>query len=217
MYKKASITFNTTAMEIEPEINPDIPGMPPAGKEFIRGINARRSFYLQQYGMSDSEFASMAALAANLAQHETAMGRSYRYRVKQLLPDWVIGAIKFFCGRKIDSPSRGFTQIKYKDDLTIPELCQMYKVFDITDDNIQHDPRKMADATLARLYYNKSRMNSVYHWSDGEEIPDDVAQYLYWNAGKLTDGKNPNMNDPETSGYSGRARRFNKAKIIRTI
>ena len=55
----------------------------------------------------------------------------------------------------------------------------------------------------------------MYHYSDGEEIPSDVAQAIYWNRGRLTDGKNPNITDLDVGGATGYARRLVNQKVIK--
>jgi hypothetical protein len=72
----------------------------------------------------------------------------------------------------------------------------------------------MAKATITRLQFNKKSLKPVYHYSDGEEIPSDVAQAMYWNRGRLTDGKNPNITDLDAGGATGYARRFVNQKIL---
>ena len=53
------------------------------------------------------------------------------------------------------SPSLGMTQIKYDDDISDPELKKRYSEVDVNRFNLDHDPRKQADATLERLHYNR--------------------------------------------------------------
>ena len=110
--------------------------------------------------------------------------------------------------------SRGMTQIKYQDDVKNPELRRIYEEEGITDENLQTDPEAMARATISRLQFNKKSLQPKYHYTDGEEIPSDVAQAIYWNRGKLTDRKNPNITDLDAGGATGYARRFVNQKIL---
>lgn len=48
-------------------INPNRPGISNSGKKFIQGVNEKRNQYMQDYGMSDSEFADLAKSAVNIA------------------------------------------------------------------------------------------------------------------------------------------------------
>lgn len=100
------------------------------------------------------------------------------------------------------------------DDVKNPELRYIYEDEEITDENLQTDPEAMARATIARLQFNKKSLQPKYHYKDGEEIPSDVTQAIYWNRGKLTDYLNPNITDLNAGGATGYARRFVNQKVI---
>lgn len=203
--------------DIEPAVVTHIDQRPFTGdaKRFVRGVNSRRNYYMRKYGMTDQEFSDMAAMAVNIANHESNFGNSKRYKLKHYTPDVIIGLGKLVTQGYVDAPSRGFTQIKYQDDVTNPELKAIYKREGVTDDNIQDSPEKMAHATLGRLHYIQGQMQPVYHYSDGTAMQPEVAQYMYWNAGRLTDGANRNISDLEADGYTGRARRFYNNRVVK--
>lgn len=218
---KSGMKTPTSEEEIETDIEPavitHIDQRPFRGdaKRFVRGVNSRRNYYMRKYGMTDKEFSDMAAMAVNVAKHESNFGNSERYKLKQYTPDFLIGLGKLVTQGYVDAPSRGFTQIKYQDDVTNPELKVIYQREGVTDDNIQDSPEKMARATLGRLHYIQGQMQPVYHYSDGTIMQPEVAQYIYWNAGRLTDGANRNISDLEADGYTGRARRFYNNRVVK--
>ena len=41
--------------------------------------------------MTDKEFSDMAAMAVNIANHESNFGNSKRYKLKRYTPDFIIG------------------------------------------------------------------------------------------------------------------------------
>lgn len=184
-------------------------------KRFVDAVNSRRNYYMQKHGMSDLEFSNMAATAVNIANHESKFGDSKRYKLKHYTPDALIGLGKLLTQGYVNAPSRGYTQIKYQDDITNPELKAIYQSEGVTDSNMQYSPEKMAHATLGRLHYIQGQMKPVYHYSDGTVMQPEVAQYMYWNAGRLTDGANKNISDLEADGYTGRARRFYNNRVIK--
>lgn len=196
-------------------INPNREGISEEGKDFIRGLNAKRNHFMQTFDMSDQEYADQAALAANLAQRESGLGSGKSYNLRKFIPDSIIGLGKQILRGDSGYPSRGMTQIKYLQDIKNPELKAMYEAEGITDDNLQDDPEKMAAATIVRLEHNKKSLKPKYHYSDGEEIPSDVAQAMYWNRGRLTDGKNPNITDLDAGGATGYARRFVNQRVVK--
>ena len=195
-------------------INPNRKGISEEGKQFIMGLNNNRGHFMEKYGMSDQEYADQATLAVNLAQRESGLGSAKSYNMRKFIPDSVIGLGKQILRGAPGYPSRGMTQIKYQQDIKNPELKSLYDSEGITDDNLQSSPEAMAKATITRLQFNKKSLKPVYHYSDGEEIPSDVAQAMYWNRGRLTDGKNPNITDLDAGGATGYARRFVNQKIL---
>lgn len=214
---KTPISEEEINTDIEPAVITHIDQRPFTGdaKRFVQGVNSRRNYYMQRYGMTDKEFSDMAAMAVNIANHESNFGNSKRYKLKRHTPDFIIGLGKLVTQGRVNAPSRGFTQIKYQDDITNPELKAIYKREGVTDDNLRDNPEKMANATLGRLYHMKGYMKPVYHYSDNTVMQPEVAQYMYWNAGRLTDGANRNITDLEADGYTGRARRFYNNRVIK--
>lgn len=232
---KTGIKTNTPTEEefhydIEPAVVTNIayrPELGKAGNTFIKGVNDRREYYMQKYGMTDQEYTDLAASAVNLAQQESSMGSGKRYIAKdiwrQVSPgsfyaaktasniwDWINGG-----NFGSISPSLGMTQIKWDDDMEDPVLKQRYVNAGVNRLDMEHDPRKQAHATLERLHHNRGKMKSKYHWSDGTVIDQDTADALYWNYGRLTDGENVNPDDPSAKGASARARRFQNNRIIK--
>lgn len=195
-------------------INPNREGISEEGKQFIMGLNNNRNHFMQKYNMSDEQYADVSKLAVNLAQRESTLGSGKSYQVRKFIPDSIIGLGKQILRGNSGYPSRGLTQIKYQQDIKNPELKQLYDEEGITDDNLQDSPEKMAAATVTRLMFNKKSLKPKYHYSDGEEIPSDVAQAMYWNRGRLTDGANPNITNLDVGGATGYARRFVNQKVI---
>ena len=195
-------------------INPNREGLSEEGKQFIVGLNNNRNHFMQKYGMTDQEYADQATLAVNLAQRESGLGSGKSYNMRKFIPDSIIGLGKQILRGAPGYPSRGMTQIKYQQDINNPELKALYDAEGITDENLQTDPEAMAKATITRLQFNKKSLKPKYHYTDGEEIPSDVAQAMYWNRGRLTDGKNPNITDLDAGGATGYARRFVNQKIL---
>ena len=195
-------------------INPNRKGISEEGKQFIIGLNNNRGHFMEKYGMSDQEYADQATLAVNLAQRESGLGSGKSYNIRKFIPDSIIGLGKQILRGAPGYPSRGMTQIKYQQDINNPELKALYDSEGITDKNLQTDPEAMAKATITRLQFNKKSLKPKYHYTDGEEIPSDVAQAMYWNRGRLTDGKNPNITDLDAGGATGYARRFVNQKIL---
>lgn len=196
-------------------INPNNKDLWEDGKDFIRALNDNRNYFMNKYNLSDQEYAEQAALAVNLAQRESSLGAGKSYNIRKFIPDSILGLGKQILRRNAGYPSRGLTQIKYQQDVKNPELKALYDTEGITDENLATDPEAMAKATIIRLQFNKKSLKPKYHYSDGEEIPSDVVQAIYWNRGRLTDGKNPNITDLDAGGATGYARRFVNQKVIK--
>lgn len=209
-------------------INPNRPGISTSGKKFIQGVNEKRNQYMQDYGMSDSEFADLAKSAVNIAQQESSMGTGKRYLMKRLAGPGLVRLAKIttnlYNGEELSpqnlAVSRGLTQIKYSEDVKDPELKALYDKDGITSANIASSPQKSAHATLARLYHNDKKMQPIYRWNDGSPMDKDTARALYWNFGQLTDYGNPSpaaigspWHQGEQSTY--RAARFEKNRLVK--
>lgn len=209
-------------------INPNRPGISTDGKKFIQGVNEKRNQYMQDYGMSDSEFADLAKSAVNIAQQESSMGTGKRYLMKKMAGPGLVSLAKIaksvYNGQELNpnnlAVSRGLTQIKYNEDIKNPELKALYDKEGITYSNLALSPKKSAHATLARLYHNDQNMQPIYRWSDGSAMDSDTARALYWNFGQLTDLENPSpaaigtpAHDGEQSTY--RAARFEKNRLVK--
>ena len=209
-------------------INANRPGISTSGKKFIQGVNEKRNQYMQDYGMSDSEFADLAKSAVNIAQQESSMGTGKRYLMKRLAGPGLVRLAKIatnlYNGEELSpqnlAVSRGLTQIKYSEDVKDPELKALYDKDGITSANIASSPQKSAHATLARLYHNDKKMQPIYRWNDGSPMDTDTARALYWNFGQLTDFKNPSPAAIGTPWHQGeqstyRAARFEKNRLVK--
>ena len=106
--------------------------------KFIEGLNSSRQHMMQKYGWTDEDFTNYSKIALNLAKQESDYGRGKRYIAKAVIPDeyiqdaklvkgvwdWAINDSKF--PWTISAPSKGLTQIKFKDDVKNPALRKAY-------------------------------------------------------------------------------------------
>lgn len=220
-------------------INPNAYDITPAGKNYIRALNQDRNYFMQKYGLSDEEYADYAKTAVNIARTESNFGDSPRLTLKNLTPDAVLKASKVFnAGLESDSYlkfahpvfgpfiaglranpdtslSRGFTQIKYESDIKNPKLRRMYNDLGVNDDNLQNDVRAMARGTVGRLIFNDQALETPRTFTDGSVIPQEVARYMYWNAGRLTSGKNAPLHQAEPESFSSKARVYMNNRLIK--
>lgn len=188
----------------------------PWHRQFLRSLNNNRKQFMNQYNLSDNEYADLTKKALNLSSFESDRGRSSSVFKKTFIyPDWLIHAGKIIKRGKDSANSRGITQIKYNDDIKIPELNKIYTNLGITDHNLKYNASTMGRATLGRLLWVKNQLKGKsLHYTDGTKIPDEIATYLYWNRGKVTDRANGN---PETGSHIGAADQINyyiKNKIL---
>lgn len=181
-----------------------------AMQEFIRGVNSLRNDIMRRTGMSDTGWAELAKHAVNLTGVETKNGTSIRYKVKSLLPDWMLQGIQLVARGKIMPVSRGLTQIKY--DPWDKELKARYSEYEIDDDSLKDSAFKQGQATVIRLDKNREKTNKPYRWSDNTLMSETDKNNIFWNRGKLTDRLN-DRNDSNNSGVQY-IQNYNKKKII---
>lgn len=203
--------------EIEPAVITAIPSNVAksiVGKKYIDGLNDFRSQIMQDYDLTDDQYSDLMTFAVNIANQESKLGDSPRYKIKSNAPDSLIKALKHVSSK--DTPlSRGLTQIKYNQDVDDPELSDFYAKYGITDKGLKIDPRQMARATIGRSLVGENTLGEQdYRYSDNTVIPKDTALAIWWNRGKLTDGINPNPKT-DTSSVSGYSRRFENNKVIK--
>jgi hypothetical protein len=195
-------------------INPNRFNITDSGKIYIQGLNWARNDMMQKYGLTDEEFASLARTAVNIANTESNFGDSERYWFKAQVPDEFIYAGKLLSGDDT-ALSKGLTQIKYQDDIKkYPELKRRYN--GLTEYQIATRPALAARATLEKLLFNDELLgNKTYHYSDGSEMPQEVARYIMWNAGKLTDRKNAPLHKAEKGSFSAKARSHMNQRLFK--
>lgn len=189
--------------------------------QFIRGMNDSRKYMMDTYGWSDEDFSNYGKIAMNLAKQESDYGRGKRYIAKAIVPDAHINKVKRLKGMwnwafndgefpwKISAPSKGLTQIKYRDDIKNPVLKRAYNDINIYNEEQLMDPRTSAAATLVRLHHNNQDLQGrTIRYLDETEIPFAEQHGFMWNAGRLTDMKNRNIKDPTVEGYSKYVRNY---------
>lgn len=187
--------------------------------KFTEALNQNRNSLMQNYKLSDAEYANLSKLALNLASRETDLGKATYYNIKKSIPDEIMHLGKSLIRQKDSAMSRGLTQIKYNQDVkTTPWLKKQYNKFGINDSNLQNNFNKMAQATIIRSIYNnrvlqENNNGNQYKYSDGTNIPDDEAAAIYWNRGKLTNKLNPNPSYNNDS-VSKHIQKFRERKVI---
>ena len=192
----------------------------PQHRQFIQTLNNDRNYFMRKYHLSDQQYADLSKFALNLTSAESDGGRDRNvFKRTYIYPDWLIHAGKLIKRGKDSANSRGLTQIKYDDDIDNPDLQKYYKDLGITGRNIKYDPSAMARATLGRTLWiqdelQKQTGGQPIHYADGTEMPQETAQYLYWNRGKVTDGANGNPETGSTVGAAKQIAYFNKRKYI---
>ena len=144
----------------------------PYGIQYIRELNNFRNQAMNDFGLTDKEYADIASFAVNTANMETKLGDSPRYKIKSAIPDSILSLAKRISGKDNLDLSKGLTQIKYNTDLQVhPELEELYNKYKIT--NLE-DPKQSAKATVLRTLYGLNQTTGDYHYSDGTKIPDDT-------------------------------------------
>ena len=192
----------------------------PQHRKFIRALNSNRNEFMKKYNLSDQEYADLSKFALNLTGAESSNGYDRNiFKRTYIYPDWVIHLGKLWRRGKDSANSRGLTQIKYDDDIENPDLQNYYKDLGITGRNIKYDPNSMARATLGRTLWIQDQLKKQYgdqpiHYADGTEMPQEIAQYLYWNRGKVTDKANGNPETGSTTGAANQIKYYNSRKNI---
>lgn len=221
VYDTGPISFKQNGGNLYGEIEPSVitaisenKTSNPYGKQYIHELNDFRNQAMNDFGLTDKEYADIASFAVNVANMETKLGDSSRYKAKNAIPDFILSLAKRVSGKNNIDLSKGLTQIKYNTDLQLhPELAELYNKYKIT--NLE-DPKQSAKATVLRTLYGSNQIAGDYHYSDGTKIPNDIKLAMWWNRGKLTDNINLNPIDTSAGGASGYARRFEHNKLIQT-
>ena len=192
----------------------------PEHRKFIRSLNSNRNEFIKKYKLSDQQYADLSKFALNLTGAESSNGYDKNvFRRTYIYPDWMIHLGKLLKRGKDSANSRGLTQIKYDDDIKNPDLQKYYIDLGITGRNIKYDPSYMARATLGRTLWIQDQLKKQYgdqpvHYADGTEMPQEIAQYLYWNRGKVTDKANGNPETGSTIGAANSIKYYNSRKNI---
>ena len=192
----------------------------PQHRKFIRALNSNRNEFMKKYNLSDQEYADLSKFALNLTGAESSNGYDRNvFKRTYIYPDWMIHLGKLLKRGKDSANSRGLTQIKYDDDIKNPDLQKYYIDLGITGRNIKYDPDSMARATLGRTLWIQDQLKKQYgdqsiHYADGTEMPQEIAQYLYWNRGKVTDRANGNPETGSTTGAANQIKYYNSRKNI---
>lgn len=166
---------------------------------------------MEEYGMTDEEYAELLKAAVNLASVETNLGNNKRYWTKGIVGPGAMTLAKIAKsvwndGKALEGDygevptgndlalSRGLTQIKYESDIKNPELKALYDKDGITFENLDL-PEKSALATLARLKFNDKFINPKTRWAGGKQMDEESRRQLYWKFGRLNDLVNPEPGD----------------------
>lgn len=178
--------------------------------DYIMGVNSMRNDIMKERGISDSRWADLSKQAVNITGVESKNGTSTRYKVKNILPDWLLHAGQYVFRGKTMPISRGLSQIKI-----VPaqkRLNARYSRYGINDQTLKNSSFKQGQATIIKMDENRKSMKSTYTWRDGTPMTTEEANNIYWNRGKLTSGLN-DKNDSSNSGvvYNNK---FNDRKII---
>lgn len=203
------------------------------GQQFIKGINDARQYMMENHNWSDEDFANFGRVAINLASQESDFGRGKRYMVKLAAPDYSIQTVKAIRGAynwatgegefptTVSAPSKGLTQIKFRDDIDDPVLREKYHDANLYSEEQLVLPKQSALTTLIRLDHNDKKLKGgTYVYSNGDSIPWDEQHAFMWNAGRLTSEEQrakqkepiPRNDDPALTrnpeGYSKYVKRY---------
>lgn len=178
--------------------------------DYIMGINSMRNDIMKERRISDSRWADLSKQAVNITGVESKNGTSIKYKVKNLLPDWLLHIGQYVSRGKTMPISRGLSQIKIFPSQK--QLNARYSRYGINDQTLKNSNFKQGQATIIKMDENRKSMKSNYTWKDGTPMTTEEANNIYWNRGKLTSGLN-DKNDSSNSGviYNNK---FNDRKII---
>ena len=178
--------------------------------DYIMGINSMRNDIMKERRISNSRWADLSKQAVNITGVESKNGTSIKYKVKNLLPDWLLHIGQYVKRGKTMPISRGLSQIKIFPGQK--QLNARYSRYGINDQTLKNSNFKQGQATIIKMDENRKSMKNNYTWKDGTPMTTEEANNIYWNRGKLTSGLNDN-NDSFNSGviYNNK---FNDRKII---
>lgn len=149
-------------------------------KKFAQGIVNNKKQLQKQFNLSSDEYNRLAELALGIAEQESKYGTATTYKLKED-NQWLVNVAKKLKSNN-SSNSRGYTQIKYGDDIKNKELKQIYDNLGITDESL-NDGNKAAIATIARLafMYNNEVKGRTFRNNYNEVIDPYHALMYKWN------------------------------------
>ena len=142
-------------------------------------VNNKREFQ-KKFNLTSDEYNHLAELALGIAEQESKFGTSTRYDIKEN-SQGLVSFLKNIIGNN-SSNSRGYTQIKYNDDIKNKNLKNIYDSLRITDESLSNADNA-AKATMARLafIYNTEVKGRTFKNNNNQVIdPYDALMYK-WN------------------------------------
>lgn len=134
----------------------------------------------KKFDLSSREFDMLARLSMAITEQETQFGDSLRYKVKRLVPDFVMEVGRLVMG-KHDGLSRGYGQVKY--DIRDGKTKSIMKGYGVTPKNVEGDARNsaiMCFCAVAEIYKRYIKGKSYYD-KDGNRVDDMTALRYFYN------------------------------------
>lgn len=176
-------------------------------KEFAQSIVNNKKRLQKQFGLTSDEYNHLAELALGIAEQESKFATSFRYKLKDAIPDWMLSNIKAVTRGNTGARSRGFTQIKTQADNA--DIKYIYKQLGVNDSSIK-SADKSAIATIARLayMYNTEVRGRQFKTSNGVKINPYHALMYKWN-GKNNELKNKTAT-PDKNKYIRNVNKYSR-------
>lgn len=171
-------------------------------KTFAQSLVSNKKQLQTQFNLSSDEYNHLAELALGIAQQESKFGTAYRYKFKEN-NQGLVNVMKIIKGNN-SANSRGYTQIKYDDDIKNKELKHIYNKLGITNNSLTN-ANNSAIATIARLAftYNNEVKGKTFKNNNNNVINPYHALMYKWN------GKNKELTNKTATP--------NKNKYIKNV